>query len=474
MKNCFWFQNRTLRTLVPLLIVALIPLTAPAQFDGGVFGGGIDGGDIGGGDQTAGVYIDARGVLKRRVVPSPPGELRRIAARARSSLAPRLSRWSDLRKISLNRLEKAVAAKIAAGEPLTDEMRCLAGLLRVQNVFFYPETGDIVLAGPAEGFAEDPAGGVRGLNTGRPVLQLEDLATALRAYPPSGSTVNQISVSIDPTEEGLARLQKFLGHYRTMPRNPKAFASAMRKQLGLQTVSVNGVSPKTHFAQVLVESDYRMKLIGIGLEKPSVDMNTFIEAAKPGSLAGNALVRWYFVPNYECVRVSEDGLGMQMEGWGVKLIGAHELVRQNGGRVKGAKQSRASKVFCHSFTEQYPKLANRSPVYAELRNLIDLSVAAAFIQQQYYYTQSGWNLGVLADESRYSVETYSVPKHVESAVNVVFKGNALMTPIGGGVDIQPLRALERENQLPDEDGNVAATKKRLDLRNLPEGQWWWD
>ncbi|MFW6169756.1 MAG: DUF1598 domain-containing protein [Planctomycetota bacterium] len=471
MKNCCRLRRLSVRMGVALLVVGLVPVGARAQVDDGdIIGGGLN--TVG--DQAAGVYIDARGVLKRRVVPSPPGELKRIAARARRTLSPDLSRWSDLRKISLNRLEKAVAARIADGEPLTDEMRYLAGLLRVQNVFFYPETGDIVLAGPAEGFAEDPAERVRGLSTGRPVLQLQDLATALRAYPPSGSKLSQISVSIDPTEEGLARLQKFLGQYRTMPRNPKAFAAAMRNQLGLQTVSVNGVSPKTHFAQVLVESDYRMKLIGIGLEKPAVDIDTFIEAAKPGSLAGNSLVRWYFVPNYECVRVSEDGLGMQMEGWGVKLIGAHELVRQSGGRVEGAEQSRASKAFCHSFTEQYPKLANRSPVYAELRNLIDLSVAAAFIHQQDYYGQASWDLGALGDETRYSVETYAVPEHVESAVNVVFKGNALMTPIGGGVDIQPLRALKRENQLPDDDGEVAATKKRLDLGSLPEGQWWWD
>ena len=47
---------------------------------------------------------------------------------------------------------------MAAGQPVSDEMKYLAGLLRIHYVFFYPETGDIVLAGPAEGFAEDPVG----------------------------------------------------------------------------------------------------------------------------------------------------------------------------------------------------------------------------------------------------------------------------------------------------------------------------
>ena len=102
-------------------------------------------------------------------------------------------------------------------------------------------------------------------------------------------------------------------------------------------------------------------------------------------------------------------------------------------------------------------------------------MAAAFIQQQDYYNQSGWDLGVLGDESKYPVETYDVPKHVESAVNAVFKGNALMTPIGGGVNIQPPQALTPENRLPDEEGKVCPeAEDSSSLKDLPEGQWWWD
>ena len=34
----------------------------------------------------------------------------------------------------------------------------LAGLQRLQYVFFYPQQNDIVIAGPAEGWLEDAAG----------------------------------------------------------------------------------------------------------------------------------------------------------------------------------------------------------------------------------------------------------------------------------------------------------------------------
>ncbi len=41
----------------------------------------------------------------------------------------------------------------------------------------------------------------------------------------------------------------------------------LRDKLGMQVITVGGVPASTHFAQVMVEADYRMKLIGIGLEQ---------------------------------------------------------------------------------------------------------------------------------------------------------------------------------------------------------------
>jgi hypothetical protein len=444
---------------------------------GGGFGGGGFGGGGGGNFQNAGVVIDAKGILRVQRVADPGGlQAKRIAQAAMASLDKDLAKQSSLRKISLNRLEKAVAAQVAAGQPVADEMKYLAGLLRIHYVFFYPESGDIVLAGPAEGFAEDAVKRVRGLTSGRPTLQLQDLITALRAYPPSGDKLNVIGVSIDPTQEGLERLRQTLASVgrNIRPGDDLRLAATLREALGLQTVSVQGISPESHFAQVLVEADYRMKLIGIGLEQPPVKIPSFVDRADARSVSRNALQRWYFVPDYKCVRMSEDGLGMQMEGWGVKLVGQSELVQEGGVRQEVDGESKASKEFCTAFTTQYPKLADLEPVYAELRNLIDMSVAAAFIQEKDYYGQSSWDLGLFADEASYPVNTYSTPKQVESAVNVKWKGNTLMTPIGGGVQVEPLKALQSDNVITDTEGTVSESHGKVSLQNLPENAWWWD
>jgi hypothetical protein len=243
--------------------------------------------------------------------------------------------------------------------------------------------------------------------------------------------------------------------------------------LGMQEITVNGVPPSTHFAQVLVEADYRMKLIGIGLERPPIRMVRFIDRASPTAVSRNALFRWFFVPDYNCVRQSEDGLAMELVGDGVKLVGEDELVSSQGGRRAVNRASGASQAFVTSFTQKYPQLAERSPVYAELRNLIDLVVAAAYIQEKDYYGAAGWTMELFGDEGAFPVETYQAPKQVESTVAAVWKGRRLMTPIGGGVQIEANAALLPENLLSDEKGSVAKLRNETKIQ-LAEGQWWWD
>ena len=428
------------------------------------------------GEALAGVAIDAKGVVTRQYVNDPTGQgNRQRAAAALASLSRDVAKFSRLRKVSLTRLEQAI--RTAGGAP-TDEMRYLAGLLRVRYVFFYPDSHDIVIAGPAEGWMDDITGRIVGLTTHRPVVQLQDLIVALRAFPPGKNGVAMIGCSIDPTQEGLARMQAFLRTNRSsyMVGQEQMVAQLMMEKLpealGMQVVSVIGVSPKTHFAQVLVEADYRMKLIGIGIERPPVKMVAFVDKVNPSQVSRNALFRWYFVPDYKCVRVTEDKQAMELVGDGVKLVGEDEMVNAGGQRKQVSSRSNmASAAFATSFTEKYSALAERSPVYAELRNLVDLAVAAAFIQDQGYYGKAGWDLGLLANEQGLAIETYNAPRQVEATVAAIMKGHRLMTPIGGGVHIEPRSALRSENLLDDEKGKLDQARNAV---TLPAGRWWWD
>jgi hypothetical protein len=454
--------------------------TAAAQNNGnangnGGNGGNANGGGGGGGLGAAGVIIGTDGILKLRVTEDPNGQLAfRRKAEAMARLPGNLVQQAPIRKISLNKLEAAIAARAANGQQPTDEMKYLAGLTRAQYVFFYPDTKDIVIAGPAEGFMPDASGRVVGMNTGRAILELQDLVVALRAFPPSGRPTQIIGCSIDATQEGLKNLQKYFASFRgAMPAGGEArIAEEARQALGLQNVTIRGLSTKTHFAQVLVEADYRMKLIGIGLEQPPVRIQSFPSLATGQS--ANAMQRWFFVPNYECVKVTEDELALELVGDGVELVGEDEIVQADGSRVAGGGQNKASKMFCQQFTKNYPQLAQRSPVYAQLRNLIDLSVLAAFIQKQDYYKKCDWKMEHLSDEKKFAVETCETPKQVETACTVYKKGNKTQFPIGGGVVVEAQKALEPQYRIADEGGKLQALRGKVTTGKLAENQWWWD
>jgi hypothetical protein len=356
-------------------------------------------------------------------------------------------------------------------------MMYLAGLTRVQYVFCYPDSKDIVIAGPAEGWAQDLSGRVCGIQTGRPVVELQDLIVALRSFPPGGRGADNIGCSIDPTKDGLARLQEYI---RRAPPNgsgpdTERFVTGMKEALGMQNVTVNGVPSDTHFAHVLVEADYRMKLISIGLEQPPISLKSYVDRANPNMVSKNALQRWYFVPDYQCVRVSDDEMAMQLVGEGVKLVGADELVGSNGERQQAAgKGNGAAKAFADEFTKKYPQLSAALPIYSQLRNLIDMSVVAAFLQQRDYYGKVDWHMEGFGNEATMPVKTVNAPKQVETAVNAIWRGTHLMTPIGGGVHISPNEALSTSNQLKDDSGKVSQAREKTDVKSLAKGRWWWD
>lgn len=100
-------------------------------------------------------------------------------------------------------------------------------------------------------------------------------------------------------------------------------------------------------------------------------------------------------------------------------------------------------------------------------------VAAAYIQQEDMYQKAGWEMPLLGNEDVFPVRTYPAPTQVASTVAAKWQGRQLMTPIGGGVQIQADVALESGNRLSDEGGKIAAIREQIE-RNLAEGQWWWD
>lgn len=427
---------------------------------------------------TFGVSIDAEGQLTVASVADPTGRLRaeRLAA-ARHKLPGPLAGRSELRKVSLVRLEQEIARRNLAGQPLDDAVRHLAGLQRATHVFCLPEQGEVIIAGPAEGWFVDPAGRTVGISTGAPVLLLEDLVVALRAFPPGSAQRPFLGCTIDPPVEGLARLREF---QKTIPQTvgvaqraevARYVTRGIQDSLGMAEVRVFGISPATHFAQVLVEADYRMKCIGIGLEPPPVKMTTFFAALD--SPKSSSLQRWWFTPRYNGLVVSADRRAVRFDGLGVQLLTEDKVLGPDGKILGTAAPTGASLAYTKSFTDKFESIAAASPVYAQLRNMMDMAIAAAFLRKHDYYGQTGWKATVLRDERQVPTETAPVPKRAACLVNAAWKGSRFLAPAGGGVSIEADQALDPDRWTADHQGQLAAQRERLAPPAEPD-RWWWD
>ena len=426
---------------------------------------------------TGGVEVNALGVLENLQVPANAQMLdRKRYEAAAASLNQDMQQPSAFRKVSLTRLESEVGKLIAAKKPIPADMAYLAGLTRITHVFFYPETKDVVVAGPAEGVYINGLNRAVGMKTGRAAIQLQDLIVALRAFAPNGPKTRLISCSFDPTAEGLQRMRTAMQHVAQnfRPGDEQAVVDLYKQATGYQTITIKGVSPKTHFAHTMAEADYAMKLIGLGLRETPVKITTFVEKTSPLNARANSLMRWFFQPDYSCVHMTEDRNSMQLVGNGVKLVGEDESVSAAGQRKGRGGMNPASKAFTNSFTRMYGQLADRSPLFSELRNLIDLSIVAAFIQKMDIYQKANWNLATFGDESVLPVETLYPLQKVAPVVNAFWKGNSFMTPIAGGVTIQPRVALNSDRVSVDETGEIQKAHDSVVVDLLEDGQWWWD
>jgi hypothetical protein len=102
-----------------------------------------------------------------------------------------------------------------------------------------------------------------------------------------------------------------------------------------------------------------------------------------------------------------------------------------------------------------------------------MAIAAAYMQDRDFYGQAGWDLGVFADEDQLPVQVFPAPRNVETAINAVMKGTRLITPIGGGIKIQPREALSEQNISSNNDG-LTEQRSAIGGLEIPAGQWWWD
>lgn len=431
----------------------------------------------------SGVLVDTQGFMRTKVKEELAGELSdlraRSAARARHES---VRRDSPLRMVSLPRLEKQVQLRLAAGRRPTDEMLVLAGLRRIEYVFVYPESGDLVLAGPAGDWRADVEGRIVGSETGEPVVRLDDLVVVFRHT--LHSRQERFGCLITPRQENLARVQEFVKassqHPIQSPQERRAWIGELRARLGTQDIEVYGIDACTRAARVMVEADYRMKLVGMGLEEGVPGVVGYLDLIKipPGQAAPPmGVLRWWFTLNYDALLAARDRQAFALRGQGVRVQSENERLTAEGKRVHTGQSEEWNRQFARSFTEHFGELCRRYPVYAELRNLFDLALAAALIREEDLAGKVGWHLTCFGDPNGYPVPLAPAPKTVESVINyrIVNRVN-IVAGVSGGVRVDPSEIAKRGAMETDTGGKIDRQRSAATaaIKALPADAWWWD
>ena len=405
---------------VALLLAAAIALrAAPAEAQ------------VGYGYQQAvgGISIKSDGLIENASVDTLK-KLSTERARFVQKIPADLSAAVALRKVSLRGLEEAIEESMKSGKALPNDVAFLGGLQDIRYVFVYPEQKDIVLVGFGEGWRIDGHGNIVGITTGKPVLFLDDLLTALRTAATSAQT--GISCSIDPTQEGIQQLRAHVATLQTM-NNKKTISSGLEKALGRQTVTFTGVPATSHFAGVLVAADYRMKRLAMNFElSPVPGMPSFLKMySSTGVGMDNILQRWWLEPKYESVLRSPDGLAWEFDGAGVKCMTEEDFATANGQREHTGKPSAVAQKWADNMSKHYDELAVAAPVFGELRNCMQLALVGALIAHERLVDKAGCNLPALVQESTLKTIALSAPTQVDSRVSMVKQGtNYIIQRIG--------------------------------------------
>jgi len=450
---------------------------------------------------VGGVYIDPNGML-RETSTLAAGDLRAKleSALAGSKPSQQVSTASPLRKISLRRLEQAVAALREAGESIPADIRFLAGLNSIKYVLIDPEAGDVVLAGPADAWQQLPSGDMVGRRSNRPVLQLDDLITALRYAFANHAVDGFMGCSIEPTEQGVKSHAAFVKRLTDMNGSqiPEVI-QGMEQAMGPQDIHVYGVAPGSRFALQMVAADYRLKRLALAHDpSPSKKVPSYLDLAEKSVTGGpQRQHRWWFVGHYDAIRHTADRLAFEFDGSGLRVDTAPSQPGQGAARnaaklPAAAKPSKAAKQFADLATKNLPELAEKIPVFAELENLVGLAVAAELIRRQAGARQdaaavaaapgdapanrpdSRWRPSHFLDEKNCPVESFESPAHTPSLANFRFvKDKFWMFSVSGGVEIDAESLVADERLKLAEGAKLSETRARNALP-ADEMQWWWD
>ena len=326
--------------------------------------------------------------------------------------------------LSLAALAREAARVQAADRPLRKEFKALGGINWIEGYVADKDSGDVILVGRCI--------------PGRPRLHIDDLVVNARniwdgrRYP---------FCSLDPKPKDVAGVQRLLAG-AVPPRNVKDVRQLFRglkKTWGDQVVVLGGVPRNSRHAHAMIDSDYHMKRVSLGLVElegiispPDRWVRQAKKAIRPGRRApadGPSMSRfWFHIKEGHPTFQESDGI-VWLDGCSVVLLTKKQAANANGKLRDAGKEDPIAKAFAAQFSARFREAAAKVPEYAQLESLYRLIAVLRAMHLRKAAQLAGLDLNYYRRRHQYLAEK-KMPKTKPGLAN--YKEATFDQSLGGG------------------------------------------
>lgn len=358
-----------------------------------------------------GVLVDPNGLMRFR-------KNKNVFSKLDLSKDPVLVNRSELRMVSLPKLEQQVIELTSSGKPVPDSVRFLGGMYDIHYVTIDKDSGDLFLVGPAGPWRMNSDGVPVNQKNGKAVLQLDDLVVALRATR-NGSGVFGCSIDARP-----GQYEKFQQKANRLRKRNKRTLQNVAVAVGPSDANVFGVPAKSHAAWAMLAADYHMKLLAMGNLPSTGNVPSYMDLCGQENTSIEK-IRWWFTLGQPIITGNQDGTEYKISGPVVRLKTENQVFAGRG----GGRASVPATKFVNNFNKHFQEVASQYPLYGQLENLFEMTIAAQILKTHQLDRKVGWNptffMGSDSNVSvgnepgfSYALRSYPVPKEVELVVQV--------------------------------------------------------
>ena len=173
---------------------------------------------------------------------------------------------------------------------------------------------------------------------------------------------------------------------------------------------------------------------------------------------------------------TSDELAFELQGQAAKVVTAPTLPSSTSNSNESLKPSRSARQFAETFTKHLPVIAAKLPIFAELQNMIVLSVVAELMAQKSSGSAAAdnWQPDHFLKDTACSISQHTIPSLVPSIANYRYKqGRHWIISISGGVEIRP-RELTGRRFRKKARGRQLTNERTEAWTASSSEQWWWD